>query len=154
MILWVAWLALKHRGVSLVTAVNPAIPTGGFVGESKAQILAMLQAVDAPLPADLTLDADATPSERLALVDAFLDRHSDGIRRTISPAAMKRLETCPWKGNARELENLVEREPGIAERLAARLSGIRADGYVVTDDELPQHTPEELEQMRKLGYIE
>jgi pimeloyl-ACP methyl ester carboxylesterase/membrane protein DedA with SNARE-associated domain len=39
---YVAWLSLKHRSLTLFTAVNPAIPGGGFVGESKAQILAGL----------------------------------------------------------------------------------------------------------------
>ena len=36
---YIAWLALKHRSLTLFTAVNPSIPGGGFVGESKAQIL-------------------------------------------------------------------------------------------------------------------
>jgi pimeloyl-ACP methyl ester carboxylesterase/membrane protein DedA with SNARE-associated domain len=39
---YVLWLALKHRGLTLFSAVNPAIPGGGFVGESKAMILAGL----------------------------------------------------------------------------------------------------------------
>jgi pimeloyl-ACP methyl ester carboxylesterase/membrane protein DedA with SNARE-associated domain len=37
-ILWIVWLALRHGGASF-TAVNPAIPDGGFVGESKSHIL-------------------------------------------------------------------------------------------------------------------
>ena len=32
---YVLWLALKHRGLTLFTCANPAIPEGGFVGESK-----------------------------------------------------------------------------------------------------------------------
>jgi pimeloyl-ACP methyl ester carboxylesterase/membrane protein DedA with SNARE-associated domain len=38
-VLYVGWLAFKHRSLTLFSAVNPAIPGGGFVGESKAQIL-------------------------------------------------------------------------------------------------------------------
>ena len=30
-VLWVAWLALRHRSLSVVTAVNPGIPAGGFL---------------------------------------------------------------------------------------------------------------------------
>ena len=41
---WIAWLALRHRGLNLPTAANPAFPHGGVVGESKADILAMLPA--------------------------------------------------------------------------------------------------------------
>ncbi len=35
-------LALKYRSLSIFTAVNPAVPAGGFIGESKSQILAGL----------------------------------------------------------------------------------------------------------------
>ncbi len=37
--LYVTWLALRHRSLLLVTAVNPGIPTGGLIGESKSEIL-------------------------------------------------------------------------------------------------------------------
>jgi len=39
--LYAAWLMLRHRGILLPTAANPSFPGGGFVGESKAQILAL-----------------------------------------------------------------------------------------------------------------
>lgn len=38
-VLYVLWLALRHRSLTIFTAANPAIPGGGFVGESKAEIL-------------------------------------------------------------------------------------------------------------------
>lgn len=37
------WLGLKHRSLTVFTAANPGIPTGGLVGESKSSILALLQ---------------------------------------------------------------------------------------------------------------
>jgi DNA-binding NtrC family response regulator len=49
------------------------------------------------------------PEDVPSLVDAFLRKHSDGRRRTITSAAVDRLKECPWKGNARELENVLER---------------------------------------------
>ncbi len=36
---WVALLALRHRSITVFTVANPAIPDGGLVGESKAEIL-------------------------------------------------------------------------------------------------------------------
>ena len=36
---YLGWLALKYRSLTLFSAVNPAIPGGGFVGESKSGIL-------------------------------------------------------------------------------------------------------------------
>ncbi len=41
-VLYIFWLALKHRSLSLFTAANPGMPAGGFLGESKSQILAGL----------------------------------------------------------------------------------------------------------------
>ncbi|MFT7668965.1 MAG: pimeloyl-ACP methyl ester carboxylesterase/membrane protein DedA with SNARE-associated domain [Planctomycetota bacterium] len=41
-VIYILWLAIKHRSLVLFTAVNPSIPTGGFIGESKMQILAGL----------------------------------------------------------------------------------------------------------------
>jgi membrane protein DedA with SNARE-associated domain len=39
---WVAILSLRYRGFTTVTAANPGIPHGGFVGESKFDILSKL----------------------------------------------------------------------------------------------------------------
>jgi len=49
------------------------------------------------------------PEDVPALVQSFLERHGEGRLRTISAAALQRLVACPWKGNARELENVLER---------------------------------------------
>jgi hypothetical protein len=40
--LWVLWLAIRHRGMSTITASSPGIPDGGVVGESKFRILSTL----------------------------------------------------------------------------------------------------------------
>jgi DNA-binding NtrC family response regulator len=49
------------------------------------------------------------PEDIPALIDAFVKKHSEGKRRTVSTAAVQKLKSWPWKGNARELENVVER---------------------------------------------
>lgn len=41
-ILYVAWLGLRYRSLRLITCVNPAMPGGGLVGESKHAILSAL----------------------------------------------------------------------------------------------------------------
>jgi len=38
-VLYVVWLMLRYRGILLPTVANPSFPGGGFVGESKAEIL-------------------------------------------------------------------------------------------------------------------
>src|SRR5687767_15008488 len=41
---WIVYLSIRYRGFATITAANPCIPDGGFVGESKSAILAMLPA--------------------------------------------------------------------------------------------------------------
>ena len=38
-VLYYLYLGLRYRGLTLFTAANPGIPEGGFIGESKSQIL-------------------------------------------------------------------------------------------------------------------
>jgi len=55
---YLLYLGIKHRSLTLFTAANPGIPSGGFVGESKSAILAHLPCVpDFRLLPDLRLDA-------------------------------------------------------------------------------------------------
>ena len=59
---YLLWLGIRHRSLSMATAVNPAIPSGGFVGESKSAILdGLVEHADAVaryclLPMRLTAD--------------------------------------------------------------------------------------------------
>jgi hypothetical protein len=39
--LYVLWLMVRYRGVLLPTVANPSFPGGGFVGESKADVLSL-----------------------------------------------------------------------------------------------------------------
>ena len=55
------------------------------------------------------------PDDIPALVEAFLRRHAEGKSRFLSPEAMQRLLAHPWRGNARELENVVERTLALSE---------------------------------------
>ena len=49
------------------------------------------------------------PEDIPHLVRAFVERHCEGRPRGVSPAAMQRLMAGEWRGNARELENAIER---------------------------------------------
>jgi DNA-binding NtrC family response regulator len=49
------------------------------------------------------------------LAEAFLRKHGDGRRLTLSAAAHARLATSTWEGNARELENVIERAIAFSE---------------------------------------
>ncbi|MCH2102262.1 MAG: alpha/beta fold hydrolase, partial [Planctomycetes bacterium] len=87
-LLQVICLAIRHGGLRVVTAVNPGIPTGGLIGESKWQILQALgvdpkaprgargPAADA-LPLSLLISGrNETTEQRLTQADQFLKRHN------------------------------------------------------------------------------
>jgi membrane protein DedA with SNARE-associated domain len=66
--------ALRGRALDF-TAANPALPHGGFVGESKRAIYALLAAAEAPLPRTLCLEARLAPAARRARVAEFRRAH-------------------------------------------------------------------------------
>lgn len=66
---WIAYLAWRHGGWTTPTAANPAIPSGGVVGESKFAILARLPA-GAVVPAAIL--AAGSVAERLLRMDEVM----------------------------------------------------------------------------------
>jgi membrane protein DedA with SNARE-associated domain len=65
---YVLYLGIRHRSFTLFTAANPGIPSGGFVGESKAAILSSLDLV----PDFLLLSGDLPTDARIALANEFM----------------------------------------------------------------------------------
>jgi DNA-binding NtrC family response regulator len=49
-----------------------------------------------------------------------LRKHAAGDKRSISPDAMNVLMSCRWEGNARELENVIERALALSEQREIR----------------------------------
>lgn len=87
--LQILWLAVRYRGLRLVTAVNPGIPTGGLVGEGKWQIFEALgMDPEAPggargpaassLPRSLLipdLERASSSADRLQCATEYMNRH-------------------------------------------------------------------------------
>jgi membrane protein DedA with SNARE-associated domain len=63
----------RYRRPTLCTAVNPCMPHGGFLGESKGDILNRLSGAGEALPPWATIAA-GSPAERMEFLDAALDR--------------------------------------------------------------------------------
>src|SRR5690606_36239354 len=70
-VLYVLWLALRHRVLLGFTAVNPAIPGGGFAGESKSGILGGLAGRPERVARYTALPAALPAEERVARAAAF-----------------------------------------------------------------------------------
>ncbi|MDX1502972.1 MAG: alpha/beta fold hydrolase [Thermoanaerobaculia bacterium] len=73
-------LALRHRSLTLFTAANPALPGGGFLGESKSAILDRL-------PADAVAPYRLLPAEgdRAAELAAFLAERDGRLPVVLKP---------------------------------------------------------------------
>jgi len=82
-LLWIAWLGLRHRGPTLFTAANPAIPDGGFVGESKGDILDALPA--AAVAPYLRLPAGGSAASRRHALRAFLEGRGLDLPVVVKP---------------------------------------------------------------------
>lgn len=105
---WIAWLALRHRGLTVPTAANPGIPHGGVVGESKFAILSALPP-DRIVPSALIRAADAN---RPAALRRIMEE-----RRWVFPLVLK-----PDVGERGQGLKLV-RDWSSAEKYFARFSG-------------------------------
>jgi DNA-binding NtrC family response regulator len=78
------------------------------------------------------------PDDIPPLAQAFAERRSGHTPRMISEAAMQKLQNAPWPGNARELENCIERSLVVAEG-----PEIQARDIVISDE--PMSGDESLE---------
>jgi DNA-binding NtrC family response regulator len=55
------------------------------------------------------------PEDIPLLAETFARKHAGKESIKLSPAALQRLRTCRWEGNARELENVIERALALVE---------------------------------------
>lgn len=69
---YVLWLGIRHRAPLLFTAANPAIPAGGFIHESKQQILDGLAGSAELVAASRRIPCRGEPRERVEQVLEFL----------------------------------------------------------------------------------
>ena len=84
-VLQVGWLACKYRGLTLPTAANPGIETGGLIGESKATLLHDLLRVAPEFTAAAELIPPGPVSRRLERFRTFQRAHPDADRVVLKP---------------------------------------------------------------------
>ncbi|HZS04294.1 MAG TPA: alpha/beta fold hydrolase [Blastocatellia bacterium] len=103
-ICYIVWLALKHRSLTLFTASNPAIPAGGFVGESKMEILRGLAGADGFIARAELIPASPSAAERVAQAKKFMTEHQLGFPVVLKPDAGQRGAGVQVVRSERELE--------------------------------------------------
>jgi hypothetical protein len=88
-IAYIAYLGLRFRGLTLFTAANPAMPAGGFVGESKHEILEHLKGAGSCLPSS-TLLREGPLEDRAEQAEAFMQNHQFSFPVVLKPDAGQR----------------------------------------------------------------
>ena len=99
-VLYILWLGLKHRSLTVVTAVNPCMPAGGIIGESKTEILEHIRAcleersgegaAHRVLPASCSIPGDLSSAARLERVHSFMKEHALEYPLVLKPDAGQR----------------------------------------------------------------
>ena len=83
--MYCAWLALKYRGLTVPTAANPGIFSGGMVGESKMVTLRELMSTNPEFTAEAELLAGTTAGKRLASLHAIRQRRNISLPFIMKP---------------------------------------------------------------------
>ncbi|MEO8658171.1 MAG: VTT domain-containing protein [Bryobacteraceae bacterium] len=105
---YLLFLAIRHRSLTVFSAVNPGMPDGGFVGESKSAILENLKRGDAPVAAFARLPASLPPAMRLSTVVRFMDEQATGFPVVVKPDVGERGSGVTIVRSAEELERHLE----------------------------------------------
>ena len=79
------WLSVRYRSFSLPTSANPGMTTGGFIGESKYEILQQLQRADSEVVADAYLIEGSATTDRLLSLHRLCREHEIGLPFILKP---------------------------------------------------------------------
>jgi pimeloyl-ACP methyl ester carboxylesterase/membrane protein DedA with SNARE-associated domain len=84
-VLYVIFLMIKHRSLMVFTAANPAIPSGGFVGESKVEILRGLASADGFIAPSALIKRSLDSSERFEQAKRFMRERDQDFPVVLKP---------------------------------------------------------------------
>jgi len=82
--LYVVYLGIKHRGFTVFTAANPGIIAGGFVGESKTEILNKISGAAQWMPRFTPIPAGDT-ERRISSAKDFLSKNNMAFPVVLKP---------------------------------------------------------------------
>src|SRR5436189_1824307 len=118
--LYYFWLAVRFRSLSLPTAANPGMATGGFVGESKFEILDQLHATSPDSVAEAFLLDGRTTTDRLLSLHRLCREHAVTLPFILKPDVGQRGNGVRLIRSMRDaLDYLVEVEaPVVLQRYA------------------------------------
>ncbi|HTY16199.1 MAG TPA: sigma-54 dependent transcriptional regulator [Myxococcota bacterium] len=97
--------------VRIVAATNRALRDEIEAGRFRRDLFYRLNVI----PIEI-LPLRERPDDIPLLAEAFLRKHAGSRPRRLTPAAIEQLKRCTWEGNARELENVIERAVALCDR--------------------------------------
>ncbi len=103
----IGFLALKHRSLTLFTAANPVMPAGGFIGESKIEILQGLSGANEFVARTAAIEASANLEARLNLARSFMTHHGLEFPMVLKPDAGQRGSGVAVVRSVTELEGFL-----------------------------------------------
>jgi membrane protein DedA with SNARE-associated domain len=109
---WFAWLALRHGGLRVATAVNPAMPASGLCGEAKHPILAALAAAWPERVARTGFVPAGALEVRAAHVHRFVREHALGFPIVLKPDVGERGSGVAIVRDANALSLALAARPG------------------------------------------
>jgi membrane protein DedA with SNARE-associated domain len=86
----IAWLMLKHRSATVFTAANPGIVAGGFIGESKIDILRGLGGAGSRVAPAALVPAALEAAGRIDAARRFMAEHGLDLPIVLKPNAGQR----------------------------------------------------------------
>jgi pimeloyl-ACP methyl ester carboxylesterase/membrane protein DedA with SNARE-associated domain len=107
-VLYVLWLGIRHRSFLLFTAANPAIPAGGFIAESKAEILEGLGESAHIAKTKLISDSESI-EERKDAVRRFMDENRLQLPIVLKPDAGQRGSGVVIARSAEQIHDYLKR---------------------------------------------
>ncbi len=96
--------------VRVITATNRDLEKDMEDGRFRRDLFYRLNVIPIHIP-----PLRERPEDIRVLSEFFLRKHCDNPQVRLSPAALAKLETARWEGNARELENAIERAVALAD---------------------------------------
>ena len=96
--------------VRIISATNKDLKAEMEAGNFREDLYYRLNVIPIHVPPLRERPQDVPP-----LANAFVAKHSRDEPRSISQEALQHLAAFPWKGNARELENAIERALALSE---------------------------------------
>ncbi len=111
-----------HVDVRLVAATNRDLPAAVAAGTFREDLFYRLDVIPIHIPPLRERREDIPP-----LAELFLREHAGDVPRSFSAAALERLVAYDWPGNARELENVIERALALCDRAEIAASDLPLD---------------------------